>query len=60
MREADLTNKGLAKRMTDLSNIDGGDPIAPRPRRWRGPAHTAGPGTSRAFSRVGSVTIEDG
>lgn len=29
MREAGLTNKGLAKRMTDLSNVDGGDPIAP-------------------------------
>jgi len=29
MREAGMTNKGLAKRMTDLSNIDGGEPIAP-------------------------------
>jgi tetratricopeptide (TPR) repeat protein len=29
MSEAGLTNKGLAKRMTDLSNIDGGEPIAP-------------------------------
>ncbi|WP_338602659.1 hypothetical protein [Saccharopolyspora sp. SCSIO 74807] len=29
MREAGMTNKGLAKRMADLSNIDGGEPIAP-------------------------------
>jgi tetratricopeptide (TPR) repeat protein len=29
MQEAGLSNKGLAKRMRDLSNSDGGEPIAP-------------------------------
>lgn len=29
MREAGLSNKGLAKRMKDLSAADGGEPIAP-------------------------------
>lgn len=29
MREAGVSNKGLAKRMRDLSRVDGGEPISP-------------------------------